>query len=307
MRATAGRPVPADRRPDSWRPHRRLNVSTCWPHAEQEQGVGKISRCASGHDLTTRSEGRPPELRLRGDRARRRVLAGGPAIARPPPRRRRPWAAQRPRSTPPRQPAASRRRPALARRRRPPPPHYSRLPRPTPKRFGLRRRPGSRRPVLPTSGLWTIPPPDPQGCGPGSGRSCGASTLDALRQLQVPADTAADLQDLIRIVSPAPGDQWRRGIGQSPQGRRCPLPNPLGQNLAQDMAGCDASPVRPRPAATPVSAGHPGGPGPPDSRVSLTGGADVARRLRPAARANTPEASRHLAGTTSTSDGATAV
>ncbi len=53
--------------------------------------------------------------------------------------------------------------------------------------------------------------------------------LAALRQLQVPADTAADMQDLIRDGQPAPGGQWRGGDGQSPQVYRLPLPNPLQQ------------------------------------------------------------------------------
>ena len=84
-------------------------------------------------------------------------------------------------------------------RRRPRPPHCRRHPRPTLKRFGWRRRPGSRRPVLPTI-AWARLPRNHKDVGRGPAKLWGRY-LATLRQLQVPADTAADMQDLIRTVS----------------------------------------------------------------------------------------------------------
>ena len=117
--------------------------------------------------------------------------------------------AKRPRSTPPRPPAASRLRPAPVTRRRPRPPHCSRHPRPTPKRFGWRRRPGTRRPVLPTSrpGQGS---PDPQGCGPRSGGAVGPvprrpeAAPGSRRHGGGHAGSYPDGQ-------PAPGGRWRGG------------------------------------------------------------------------------------------------
>ena len=128
--------------------------------------------------------------------------------------------------------------------------------------------------------------------------------LAALRQLQVPADTAADLQDLIRIVSRL---QAISGEGGTDNRLRAadvryqirwdnvwPKIWPAATRVRSDLRPAGASVLRPRRAR------------PALRLVSLTGGAHVLRLLRPAALADHSKA-RAISRTTSSSDCATAV
>ena len=139
---------------------------------------------------------------------------------------------------------------------------------------------------------WTSLPDNHKDVGRGASAMWGRY-LAALRQLQFPADTAADLQDLIRVVSRLQAISGEGGRSNRLKSADARLPNPLGQDLAPAMAGCDASPVRPRPAGTGIP--RPRRARPALRLVSLTGGAHVSRLLRDPPLADHPEGARHPA------------
>ena len=144
-----------------------------------------------------RQEGRPPEMKLAAIALAVACLLAGLRQLDPHPAvvaRGQPGGPRRGLARP------SRLRPAPVTRRRPLRPRHSRHPPPTLMRFGRSPRPGTWQHPTPTAGPSRRSSRSPRGPTTTEADIWGQFAAD-LKKLQVPADTAADLHDLIRKVT----------------------------------------------------------------------------------------------------------